>query len=206
MVDKRLHKLRSTSDWNVGLETSETLYKLEIAKFASYLKTHGYSNSSVASYKNNLKIFLKYSKTTRPNQNHIEKFYIYLSNKNISKSTINNYSYAIKAYFEMNGEDFKYKVLRVNSHIPYYFTKNEIERFFSVINNIKHLALFMIGFYACLRSSELTNIQDQDLNLKDLSIRINNGKGGKDGIVFINNECAEVLSAYLRVRPPFYKK
>jgi site-specific recombinase XerD len=33
-------------------------------------------------------------------------------------------------------------------------------------------------------------------------LRINNGKGGKDGIVYIIDECAHVLKDYLAVRPP----
>ncbi|MFB3894934.1 MAG: tyrosine-type recombinase/integrase [bacterium] len=201
MKDSR-HRLKTGSDWNIDLEDSEALYKLEIAKYVIYLKTQGYRNSTVIGYESYLYRFLKYSQTTRPQQKHIDKFYEYLLTKNISKSTYNQYSYAIKSYLKMQGIDFKPKILKRDNKIPRYFTKEEIDKIFSAIYNIKHLAMFMTGFYACLRSSELANIEDQDLDLKSLSIRINSGKGGKDGIVFINDRTAQVLTAYLRMRPP----
>jgi len=57
-------------------------------------------------------------------------------------------------------------------------------------------------FYGCLRASELCNLDDSDINLKNLSIRVREGKGGRDGIVFISNESATTLKRYLEVRPP----
>lgn len=193
-------KIKSSEEWNI-IPDSEPRYKSEIAKYHVYLKTQGYSSSTITGYESYLSRFLRHAKTIKPNQKHIDEFYKHLSTKNISKSTYNNYSFAIKIYFKMCGMDVSPKILKRDHRIPYYFTKNEIEKFFSVIRNIKHLAMFMTGFYACLRSSELANLQDVDVNLRDLSIRVNQGKGGKDGIVFITNECAKVLSEYLSVRP-----
>lgn len=38
--------------------------------------------------------------------------------------------------------------------------------------------------------------------VKNLTIRVNEGKRGKDGICFINDECASTLHRYLAARPP----
>ncbi len=56
-------------------------------------------------------------------------------------------------------------------------------------------------FFACLRASELCNIDPTDVDFKNLSIRINSDKGGKDGICFITNECASTLRRYLEAKP-----
>jgi integrase/recombinase XerD len=56
-------------------------------------------------------------------------------------------------------------------------------------------------FYACLRASELCNLDDSDIDMKALTLRVREGKGGQDGIVFINNECAATIKRYLLVRP-----
>jgi integrase/recombinase XerD len=74
-------------------------------------------------------------------------------------------------------------------------------RIFSVINNIKHFAMLQTIFYGCLRASELCNLDDNDLDIKSLTLRIREGKGGRDGIVLINNDCVATIKRYLVVRP-----
>lgn len=66
---------------------------------------------------------------------------------------------------------------------------------------MKHLAMLQTLFYACLRASELCKLNDEDLNLKDLTIRIREGKGGRDGISYITNSCSKTLHQYLEIRP-----
>jgi hypothetical protein len=41
-------------------------------------------------------------------------------------------------------------------------------------------------FYGYLRASELCNLNDEDLDLNNLAIRIVSGKGGRDGITYIS--------------------
>lgn len=77
-----------------------------------------------------------------------------------------------------------------------------MDRIFATIQNLKHLAMLQVLFYGCLRATELCNLNDEDVDLQALMLRINNGKGGKDGIVYIADECAHVLKDYLAVRPP----
>lgn len=58
-------------------------------------------------------------------------------------------------------------------------------------------------FYGCLRASELCALTDEDLDLKSLTIRIRNGKNGRESIIPISPDCAETLREYLRIRPKF---
>lgn len=51
-----------------------------------------------------------------------------------------------------------------------------------------------------LRASELTNLNDSDVDLKNLILRVCQGKGGKDALLPIAPDCAEVLRQYLEVR------
>lgn len=93
----------------------------------------------------------------------------------------------------MLGDPIEIKRLEPNNQIPYYFDKEDVIKIFSVIQNLKHIAMLQTVFYACLRASELCNIDVPDVDLKNLIIRINNDKYGKDGISLINNECATTL-------------
>jgi site-specific recombinase XerD len=56
-------------------------------------------------------------------------------------------------------------------------------------------------FFGCFRVTELCNLDDGDLDLDDLTIRVREGKGGRDGIVYITDNCATTLKRYLSIRP-----
>jgi len=66
---------------------------------------------------------------------------------------------------------------------------------------LKHYTILNVLFYACLRASELCSLNDEDVDLNALTIRIRDGKGGRQAIVLINDSCAKVLRKYLAVRP-----
>jgi integrase/recombinase XerD len=101
----------------------------------------------------------------------------------------------------MWGEQIEYSFLKRNDEIPYYFSEEDVLKIFSVVRNIKHLAMLQTIFCGCLRASELCNLDDRDLDLSALRLRVREGKGGRDGIVLINNDCASTLKRYLLVRP-----
>lgn len=90
-----------------------------------------------------------------------------------------------------------------NETLLYYFTEDEIARFFSVIRNLKHLCMFQVLFCACLRASELCGLDDADLDLDKLTIRIREGKSGRDGYAFLTDNCARYLKQYLSIRLSF---
>lgn len=173
-----------------------------LKRFRRYLEDRGYRKSSIEGYVGNISRYLKFAGTETPSREDRERFRDMLHASNLSRSTLNQYGYAIRAYHAMLGEDVSYKRLDPTNHIPYYFTSDDVQRIFAVCHNLKHYAMLNVLFYGALRASELCALNDEDVNLKELTIRIRDGKGGKDGIVMINNECASVLKHYLNVRPP----
>jgi integrase/recombinase XerD len=56
-------------------------------------------------------------------------------------------------------------------------------------------------FCGCLRATELCGLEDRDVDLNQMSIRVRHGKGDKEGIVMINPIGARTLRRYLEVRP-----
>jgi integrase/recombinase XerD len=103
----------------------------------------------------------------------------------------------------MLGEKVDIPFLPRDQTLPNFFSEEEINRIFSVIRNLRHLCIFQVMFYACLRASELCDLDDEDLDLNDLKVRIKRGKGGKQGYGFITDECARYLKQYLSMRPRF---
>ena len=70
----------------------------------------------------------------------------------------------------MLGQEIKFAYLRRANKVPHFFTSADVNEIFNEINNIKHLAMFKTAFYACLRASELCNLDLEDINLDKLSL------------------------------------
>lgn len=100
----------------------------------------------------------------------------------------------------MRGEEVTYRFLSVSDQIPYYFSEDDITKIFSVIANFKHYVMLNTLFYGCLRVSELCGLNDDDVDLEALTLRVC-GKGGIYGLALINQHCADILKSYLEMRP-----
>ena len=103
----------------------------------------------------------------------------------------------------MMGQEINFPFLKRTNEIPYYFTSDDVCRIFDQINNIKHLAMFKTAFYACLRASELCNLDVEDINLDKLSLIVRDGKGSKTSVVYLSEDAVETLRDYLAMRPDF---
>ncbi len=158
--------------------------------------------TTIETYSECVKNFLNFANSDNPNQKDAEEFRESLFDRNLSRSTINNHCYAMKRYFAAFGEEVRFPRLKIDNTIPYYFDQDEINKIFDSCCNIKHLAMLKTLFFACLRASELANLNDEDLDLDKLMIRVRCGKGGQDGLVPISEDCARCLKIYLAVRPP----
>ncbi len=177
-------------------------FRHSLVMFQRYLKENGFRESTIDSYVERAGKYLEFAKTDKPSVEMFEKFRRTLHAKKLSRSTINNYCISIKAYHKMLGEEVSFPFLKVGETIPYYFSQEDVLRIFSVINNFKHYTMLNVLFYGCLRASELCTLNDDDVDLNALTIRIRQGKGGKDGISFINDTCANILKHYLGMRLP----
>jgi integrase/recombinase XerD len=144
----------------------------------------------------------EFSGTDSPNADEFAIFRDHLLDMKLSRSTINNYFFSIRKYHEMLGQDLSFKFIKPNNTIPYYFDETDIARIFGVCMNLKHLAMLKTMFYGSLRATELCNLDDSDIDLRALTIHVRCGKGGKDAIVFITDDCAKTLKRYLEVRAP----
>lgn len=192
-------KRRLEIDWH--RDTSAD-FNLSLQRFKRYLKDIGFRDSTVESYIGHVGRYLKYTGTDKPPIDSAKVFRQILHEKRLSSSSINNYSFAIKKYHAMLGEAVSLPFLKRNEGLPYYFDEDDVRNIFDVCNNLKHYAILQTVFYGCLRASELCNLDDQDLDMKRLTLHVREGKGGRDGIAYISKDCANTLKKYLEIRPP----
>lgn len=99
----------------------------------------------------------------------------------------------------------KLEAPKLQKRNPIYLTLNESEKLLSAIKTEKNevsrardLAIMLIFLTCGLRISELTGINLDSIKDDKLSII---GKGNKERIVFLNDNCIFTINEYLKVRP-----
>lgn len=192
-------KRRLEIDWK--RDTSGD-FSASLQHYERYLRNIGFRDSTIESYVGHICRYLKFAGTDRPSIESAMQFRQVLHDKRLARSTINNYSFAVSKYHEMLGEEVSFSFLKRNDELPYYFGEEDVRNIFDICTNLKHYAMLQTLFYGCLRASELCNLDDQDIDLKTLTLHVRDGKGGRDGIAYLSNDCAKALKSYLDVRPP----
>lgn len=189
------------TDWSISRDSGDSINKT-LSSFERYLAGRGIRESTIEGYSACLRRYLKCCGSDRPPISKVEEYRNELLDRHLSRSTLNNTGFALRQFYGMLGEPIEIPFLKANGHIPDYFREDEVQRIFGACHNLKHLAMLHTIFYGCLRASELCDLDDRDLVLKEMSVRVREGKGGRDGVVFIQEECARVLREYLERRPP----
>lgn len=86
--------------------------------------------------------------------------------------------------------------------LPVVLSRQEVQRLFAVMENIKHKALFMTAYDAGLRLSEVLNLRIEDIDSGRMVIRICQGKGKKDRYGRLSKGLLKLLREYWRVCRP----
>jgi integrase len=64
--------------------------------------------------------------------------------------------------------------------LPEVITEEEIIKILKATNNVKHKLAFSLGFYECMRISEITNLKVENIDKQQKLIKIKQAKGHKD--------------------------
>src|SRR2546427_4379298 len=91
-------------------------------------------------------------------------------------------------------------VLLPRAALPRYLTQEEVKRLFKVISSPRDRALFALIYHYGLRVEEATLLTLEDVNLKDLHIRVHRLKHGVSTQKPLWRHNAKLLRSYLRVR------
>jgi site-specific recombinase XerD len=93
-----------------------------LGEFARYLRDKGIRTSTLNSYVLRVGRYLKFCDEKQPSQEIGQKFRDQLMDNGLSRSSINNYCFAIRQFHRMLGIDFEFSFFKPNNEIPYYFT------------------------------------------------------------------------------------
>lgn len=86
--------------------------------------------------------------------------------------------------------------------LPVVLSREEIQRLFHSVTNLKQRAVFMVAYEAGLRLSEIIHLRIEDIDSDRMVIRIRQGKGKKDRYARLTPGLLELLREYWRSYRP----
>jgi site-specific recombinase XerD len=182
-----------------------------IINFRRYLKRRNYSCHTVKYYLNILKDFVIWVDVPleQVSAKKIDDYIDYLHGKRMQPASINCYLAIIRVFYGYLRYEEKVPLknpitpgcrLRVPRPLPRSLRDGEIEHLFEAIHSTRDRALFRLMLRCGLRVEEVANLTLDAIDLTRRRIMVVNGKGSKDRVVYISDDAADALRAYLKQR------
>lgn len=91
---------------------------------------------------------------------------------------------------------------RQSGKLPIVLSREEVQRLLAHAANPKHRTMLMTAYAAGLRLSEVLHLHVQDIDSARMTIRVVQGKGGKDRYTVLSARLLEALRAYWKAERP----
>ena len=182
-----------------------------IVNFRRHLKRRNYSPQTVKYYLNIIKQFVIWLDVTieQATGKKIDAYIDYLHDRDLQPASINCYLAIIRVFYTYLKYEEQIKLtnpvragrrLRVPRPLPRALRQEHVEQFFGVIKSQRDWAMFRLMLRCGLRVEEVADLTLAAIDLKQRRLMVLNGKGGKDRLVYISDDAAAALDAYLKLR------
>jgi site-specific recombinase XerD len=182
-----------------------------IINFRRHLKRRNYSAHTVKYYLNILKQFVIWLDVPleQTTDKKIDAYIDYLHAKRMQPASINCYLAVVRVFYAYLKFEEEIRLinpvktgtrLRVPKPLPRALREDQIERFFDVIKSKRDWAMFRLMLRCGLRVEEVADLTLGAIDLKQRRIMVLNGKGSKDRVVYMSEDAADGLDAYLKLR------
>ena len=91
---------------------------------------------------------------------------------------------------------------RQSGRLPMVLSREEVQRLLTHATTLKQRTMLMTAYAAGLRLREVLHLQVSDIDSARMTIRVAQGKGGKDRYTLLSARLLEALRAYWRVAHP----
>ncbi len=181
-----------------------------LTRFREFLQSRRYSDSTVKTYVEALRIFftyLEFKRVEEINNEDLLRFNLnYILANNYSASYQNQAVNAIKLFFAKLGEtQLNIELVtrpRTEKRLPNVLSKEEVKKILETPVNVKHRAMLSL-IYACgLRCGELLRLLPSHVDTNRGLLIIKMAKGKKDRIVPLNGRIVELLREYYKMYKP----
>lgn len=131
-----------------------------------------------------------------------EQFVFDLYQSNYSHSHKSSQVKSIEYWFEFLGQPIKFaRQRKPKPLIKQTLTEAEVTRLLFCCKNIREKAIVALLAYSGVRPKELVNIRLQDLDFGTNELRVVQGKGMKDGVIYVSASCSKIIIEYLSKHP-----
>jgi len=182
-----------------------------IINFRRHLKRRNYSKHTIKYYLNIIKQYVIWVdvalELATPEK--VDMYIDYLLRKRMHPASINLYLAIIRVFYDYLKYEEKVDLinpvnrnrrLRVPRPLPRSLRDQEVEKLFGAIKNKRDIAMFKLMLRCGLRVEEVSNLTLGVIDLKRRRLMVQQGKGGKDRVVYISNDAHDALMAYLKLR------
>lgn len=186
--------------------------QLQTEKFIQWLHSKRYSESTIKTYTEAIRIFLQFFSEKALNEIGNDDIIIfnneYILKNKLSASYQNQMVNAVKLFFQ-TVENRKLVIEEVHrpkkaKTLPNVLSKEDVKAILEAHGNIKHKAMLCLIYSCGLRRSELLNMKIVDIDSKRNIIMIKQGKGKKDRIVPLSQKILEMLRDYFKAYKPAF--
>jgi site-specific recombinase XerD len=137
----------------------------------------------------------------------LKEYLLYLINeRHLSEGTFRFYVAGLKFLYRTTlKRDWpveKIRHPRSKRKLPVVLDLSEVESLFSVTKNLKHKAILMMTYSSGLRASETARLKLTDIDSKRMTVRVSDGKGGKDRYSILSQMTLECLRQYWKKYRP----
>ena len=184
--------------------------KKKIQEFKSWMRSKRYSESTISTYADAIKTFLRYyshkSITEITNIDVITFNNDYILANNYSASFQNQVIGAIKLFYKT----IEHKIIDLETlhrpkcakRIPNVLSKEEIKSILHAGRNLKHKAMLSLIYSCGLRCGELLKLEPIHVDANRHLLIIKGAKGNKDRVSPLSEKTIEMLRAYLTACKP----
>ncbi len=185
---------------------------LEVKLFCAYLHTRNYSPHTIENYGRDLRLFFAplHKALRAVSWRDIEPFIQQQHQAQLAATTINRRLHALKHFFDylvMERQTLATNpvkpshLLRQGRPLPKKLSQDQVRTLFTQITNPLDHALYLLILRCGLRVSEVARLRRSDLDWEQQSLRIDQGKGRKDRVVYVSADALAALRTCLAVRP-----
>jgi site-specific recombinase XerD len=134
----------------------------------------------------------------------------HLMKKRMAPKTINCHLDGIRQFYHYLREEEGIRITnpvkrdhhqKMSRPLPRYLRDEQVKLLFNQVQGSRDRAIFMLMLRCGLRVEEVAHLSLGVIDFRRRTILVEDGKGGRDRVVYMSHDALESLSAYLRVRP-----
>lgn len=178
-------------------------------KLVQDIRLRGLSEDTVTEYHTKARVFMEHfgKPADQMGEAEFRDFLRHLQEeRKLSPASINTYNSGLRFLYEVTLEqNLNYKrIPRAKEPIllPNIMTVNEVQKFFSVIDDLRYKAIFLTVYGSGLRLREIRHLRISDVDSEQMRLFIYQSKGKKDRLAVLSKTSLTALREYWKAYRP----